>query len=102
MRRSIFEQPASVNGILKYSQRHDAFVNLRHYDIDRCSPVCCKPRKRIKGAFGDRVLLPAFEEAPERLDKDQFKSSGSFQVRGSAQEHPQPEVRLDKALVVVA
>ncbi len=58
--------------------------------------------QRLKAAFGDRIVLPAFEEAPEQLDKKLYKSSGDLQVRGHAQEHRLPELRPDKALVVVA
>lgn len=58
--------------------------------------------KRIKAAFGGLVQLPAFEESPEHLDKKRFKSTGGLQLRGNAQEHPLPNVRADKALVVVA
>ncbi len=58
---------------------------------------------RLKAVFGERVLVPAFEEVPEKLDKKDFKSAKSrYQVRASASEHPLPSLKPDKALVVVA
>lgn len=58
--------------------------------------------KRIKRAFGDLVVLPEFDEQPEKLDKKEFKSVEPFEVKGSAQEHPLPVARPDHGLVVVA
>lgn len=60
--------------------------------------------KVIRGAFGDRVAVPAFQEKAERSDMDQATplERTALRVKATAREHPLPELRSDKALVVVA
>jgi hypothetical protein len=59
--------------------------------------------KRIHAVFGERVQFAAFAEAPEKLEMDSFKSAkATYEVRASVEKHPIPELRPDKALVVIA
>jgi hypothetical protein len=82
--------------------------------------------KELQAAFGDRLLVPRFDEKSEEMDKAQFTSgraaiagpdsvpvlvgdtqqilSGKVPLRyiNTDKQHPLPELRPDKALVVVA
>jgi hypothetical protein len=59
--------------------------------------------KRIYAAFGERVQFAAFAEAPEKLEKDTFKSAKTkCEVRATLEKHPLPELLPDKALVVIS
>ncbi len=65
----------------------------------------CVPRalKVIKAAFGDRVLVATFDERLEHIEKDQTKAPFPlFKAKATALIHPLPELRPDKALVVVS
>jgi hypothetical protein len=59
--------------------------------------------KRIHAAFGERVQFGAFAEVPQKLKKDEFKSAkAKYEVRATTEKPPIPELRPDKALVVIA
>jgi hypothetical protein len=57
----------------------------------------------LQAAFGDRLQIPVFNEKPEEMDKKQL-TSGKTRVHyiNTDKQHPLPELRPDKALVVVA
>lgn len=57
---------------------------------------------RIRAAFGERVVVPAFSEAWEELDEKQWKGVKKYEVRGLVGKPMLPEVHSDKALIVVA
>ncbi len=56
----------------------------------------------LKASFGDRVTAPVFDEKPETIDKKQL-ASGKTRWRqvSTDKQHPLPEPREGKALVVV-
>jgi hypothetical protein len=66
--------------------------------------------KALHVAFGDRLQIPVFDEKSEEMSKQQqeavkaqFKSSKmTIRYLNTDKQHPLPEVRNDKALVVVA
>lgn len=59
--------------------------------------------KALQAAFGERVQFPAFTETAETIDKKQFASDKSrVRYLNTDKQHPPPELRPDKALVVVA
>jgi hypothetical protein len=57
---------------------------------------------RMKAAFGDRVVVPGFSEEKEKLDEKELKSVKKYNVRGVVEDRALPELRPDKALVIVA
>jgi len=59
--------------------------------------------KALQAAFGDRLQVPVFDEKPEEMDKRQLTSSKTrYRYINTDKQHPLPELRPDKALVVVA
>ncbi len=57
----------------------------------------------LQTAFGERVQVPVFPEKAEEIDKKQFASDKSrVHYLNTDKQHPLPELRPDKALVVVA
>jgi hypothetical protein len=58
--------------------------------------------QQVQAVFADRVLLPTFDEKPERSPKFTGKGAGrKIRCMATAKQHPLPEMRPDKALVVV-
>jgi len=56
----------------------------------------------IKSAFGDRVVVPAFSEKAEQVEKDTLPAAQArFRQKNTDKRLPMPELRPDKALVVV-
>lgn len=59
--------------------------------------------KELQTAFGDRLQVPVFDEKPEEMDKKQLVPGKSgIRYINTDKQHPLPELRPDKALVVVA
>ena len=59
--------------------------------------------KALQAAFGDRLQVPGFDEKPEEMDKKQLASGKTrYRYLNTDKQHPLPELRPDKALVVVA
>lgn len=57
----------------------------------------------LKAAFGERLVLPVFTEKPEAMDTKLLNpSKARFRYTNTDKQHPLPELRADKALVVVA
>jgi hypothetical protein len=58
--------------------------------------------KGLQAAFGERVVVPAFTEKAETMDKKDFTPSKSRVLFvATDKQHPLPELKTDKALVVV-
>lgn len=59
--------------------------------------------KALQAAAGDRLQVPVFTETMEEIDKKQFASDKSrIRYLNTDKQHPLPQLRSDKALVVVA
>lgn len=57
---------------------------------------------QAKAVFGDRVTLADFPEKAEEIDKSRLKDlNGKYKIKYNKQDHPVPEVKPDKALVVI-
>jgi hypothetical protein len=57
---------------------------------------------KMKTVFGDRVQITEFAEKPADVDKKQLKAlQTKHDHKANAKEHPLPELKADKALVVV-
>lgn len=57
---------------------------------------------QAKAVFGDRVTLAEFPEKGEELDKSRLKDlNGKYKIKYNRQDHPMPEIKPDKALVVI-
>ena len=55
-----------------------------------------------KAAFGDRVTLAEFAENGEEIDKSKLKDlQGKYKIKYNKEDHPVPEIKADKALVVI-
>ena len=60
-------------------------------------------REKVKEAFGDRVVTVDFRETAEKIEKATLKEAHvGYDVRADKQQHPVPELKVDKALIVVA
>jgi hypothetical protein len=60
-------------------------------------------REKVKEAFGDRVAIAEFREMAEKIEKSTLKEAQvDYDVRADKQQHPTPELKPDKALIVVA
>ena len=60
-------------------------------------------REKVKEAFGDRVATVEFRETAEKIEKEtQKEAKVGYDVRADKQQHPMPELKADKALIVVA
>jgi hypothetical protein len=57
--------------------------------------------KALQGALGERLQVPVFEEKPLEIDKDTLPKV-RIRYLNTDKQHPLPEVKGDKALVVVA
>ena len=59
--------------------------------------------KALQAAFGEHLEIPAFSEKAEQVDKKQFSDEKiRIHYLNTDKQHPLPELRPDKALVVVA
>lgn len=57
----------------------------------------------MQAVFGERVQVTQFAEVAQKLDKKTLAAAqAGYDVRADKQQHPAPELRPDKALVVVA
>ena len=57
---------------------------------------------KVKAALGDKVKVTAFEEQQEKIEKDTLKDIQSkHELKVDEKKHPVPELKADKALVVV-
>lgn len=77
---------------------------------DQATPLALEIKKeesqkvidKAKAVFGDRVTIAEFAEKGEEIDKDKLKDLQSkYHVKMDRQDHPVPELKPDKALVVV-
>lgn len=60
-------------------------------------------REKVKEVFGDRVATVEYREAADKIEKNTLKEAkASYDVRADKQQHPMPEVKADKALIVIA
>jgi hypothetical protein len=60
-------------------------------------------REKVQEAFGDRVATVEFRETAEKVEKSALKEAKvGYDVRADRQQHPMPELKPDKALIVVA
>lgn len=58
--------------------------------------------KALQTAFGDRLQVPVFDEKPEEMDKNKLSPiTARYRYINTDKQHPLPELRPDKALVVV-
>ena len=58
--------------------------------------------EKSKATFGDRATVAEFSEKPEDVDKNKLKDLQSkHDLKVNKESHPMPEVKPDKALVVV-
>ena len=58
--------------------------------------------EKARAVFGEKVAFPEFPERPEAMDKKQLpEAEVEFSVKQDKKNHPLPEIRPDKALVVV-
>jgi len=56
----------------------------------------------LKATFGDRVMVPVFNEKAEQVEKDTLPAANArFRHKNTDKRLPMPELRPDKALVVV-
>lgn len=59
-------------------------------------------REKVEESFGDKVAVRAFREKPEPIEKKTLKEyDADFETDADKKNHPLPELRSDKALVVV-
>jgi hypothetical protein len=59
--------------------------------------------KALEVAFGERVQVPVFSEKAEEVDKTPFAAEKTrLRYLNTDKQHPLPELRPDKALVVIA
>ena len=57
---------------------------------------------QAKAVFGDRVTLAEFAEKGEEIDRNRLKDlQGKYKIKYNKQDHPVPEIKPDKALVVI-
>jgi len=60
-------------------------------------------RAKAKSVFGERVAITQFAEAAQQIEKATLREASlKFDVRADKASHPAPELRSDKALIVVA
>jgi hypothetical protein len=58
--------------------------------------------EKMKGLFDGKVEIASFAEAESTIDKETLKDAKSkYEVKVDKQNHPMPESRSDKALIVV-
>lgn len=90
---------------------NDHFLHLRYRKVDgsnaeyglvigRASVPKALPT--LQAAFGDRLMVPVFTEKVEAMDKGKLPPvKDAFHYLNTDRVHPLPELRPDKALVVV-
>jgi len=76
--------------------------SVRHYMLEIDKESSPKAIEKMQGIFGDRVVIAEFEEKGEKIDKKTLKDLQSkHKLKIDKKNHPMPEIKADKALLVV-
>lgn len=89
----------------------DHFVYIEHakagappapYVLRVSRPSVPRVLQALKASFGERVVVPVFDEKPETIDKKTLKSGKTrWRQVSTSKQHPLPEPQEGKALLVV-
>jgi len=76
--------------------------SMRHQMLEIDKESSPKAIEKMQGIFGDRVVIAEFKEKGEKIDKKTLKDLQSkHKLKIDKENHPMPEIKPDKALLIV-
>jgi hypothetical protein len=95
-------QAAHVEDYWCYLVYRDSAGTVQHYMLEIDKESSPKAIEKMKAIFGDRVTVAEFAEKEDKIEKDTLKDLQSkHSLKIDKKSHPLPEIKPDKALVVV-